>query len=224
MHIHSTPTRIDDAWLERELQLEREQGGCFDVPIDQVQRYSTPCGPPAPKWPPCVDCGRLTPRTAGRRLRWPGRRRYLYLCPDCLPERIERRLALPVTCRDCGETKPGEAFNIEHRPGQHPIRVPQCKDCRSWAMRKRNYGISRKQYNDLMLLQGGVCAICGEPPRTARGGRLYVDHCHATGAVRGLLCPGCNSALGKIGDDPERLRRAAAYVERGRVATRPTPM
>lgn len=41
----------------------------------------------------------------------------------------------------------------------------------------------------------------------------HVDHDHKTGVLRALLCFKCNSALGNFDDDPERMRRAARYVE-----------
>lgn len=43
--------------------------------------------------------------------------------------------------------------------------------------------------------------------------RRCVDHCHTTGKVRGILCDDCNISLGKMADDPERLKRAAVYLE-----------
>lgn len=62
-----------------------------------------------------------------------------------------------------------------------------------------------------MTAQGGVCAICGRAPRDDIS--LHVDHDHATGAVRGLLCFRCNNAVGDLEDDPAILRRAAVYVD-----------
>lgn len=58
--------------------------------------------------------------------------------------------------------------------------------------------------------QGGVCKICRRPETQRK--RLAVDHCHTTGAVRGLLCITCNAEIGHLLDDPEIIRRAADYV------------
>ena len=53
-------------------------------------------------------------------------------------------------------------------------------------------GVTDDEYLGMLEEQGGVCAICGAPPKTRR---LHVDHDHRTGAVRGLLCFRCNRAL-----------------------------
>jgi hypothetical protein len=67
----------------------------------------------------------------------------------------------------------------------------------------------------MLAAQGGVCAACGETPSPRRGKSIWnVDHDHSTGRVRGILCTGCNSAIGHLQDDPERCRKAAAYLER----------
>jgi hypothetical protein len=71
------------------------------------------------------------------------------------------------------------------------------------------YGISLERYAALVAAQNGVCAICSQPPGKRR---LAVDHCHTTKAIRGLLCVNCNTAIGKLNDDPELLRRAIAYL------------
>ena len=74
---------------------------------------------------------------------------------------------------------------------------------------RRKYGISSKTYDALLRAQGGGCAICGARPNRKR---LAVDHDHTTGKLRGLLCEGCNQALGLMADDPMRLQAAAAYL------------
>ncbi|MFJ7135810.1 endonuclease domain-containing protein [Streptomyces fungicidicus] len=53
-------------------------------------------------------------------------------------------------------------------------------------------------------------AGCRSRPKASA---VYVDHCHGAGRVRGVLCFNCNSAIGKLGDDPDAVRRAAAYLE-----------
>ena len=80
----------------------------------------------------------------------------------------------------------------------------------------RNYGLSREEHQRLLDEQNGLCAVCKLPSRRA----LCVDHCHATRQVRGLLCDKCNTALGLLGDDSERMRAAGAYADRARGAQR----
>ncbi|MEW6626562.1 MAG: endonuclease VII domain-containing protein [Pseudomonadota bacterium] len=79
----------------------------------------------------------------------------------------------------------------------------------------RLYGLTVEDYGRLLRTQGGVCAICASPePGMKRASRLYVDHCHDTGRVRGLLCRACNTMLGCVQDKPELLRAGASYLER----------
>jgi len=83
---------------------------------------------------------------------------------------------------------------------------------------KCRYGLTIKEYEDLLHAQGGVCAICKtSDPGDGKKKCFHVDHDHKTGAVRGLLCISCNMALGSFDDDPARLRVAAAYLEKARV-------
>lgn len=122
-------------------------------------------------------------------------------------------------CGRCRSFKPAADFHRNARAldGLHVY----CKPCRKednsanerWrtGLLKRLYGMSREEYFDMLEKQGGVCAICDEP---SGGGRyLAVDHDHATGMVRGLLCGNCNNGLGRFKDNPARLRAAAAYLE-----------
>ena len=71
------------------------------------------------------------------------------------------------------------------------------------------YGITEAQYAMMVELQGGVCAICGRPPKTLR---LAVEHDHQTGRVRGLACFRCNRD--RIGANTvETARKVLAYLE-----------
>ena len=74
------------------------------------------------------------------------------------------------------------------------------------------YGINIEQYNDLFDAQNGRCAICGIH-QSELDKKLYVDHDHNTGVVRGLLCQKCNSALGMFCDSLDLLQSAFEYLE-----------
>ncbi len=84
---------------------------------------------------------------------------------------------------------------------------------------RRVYGLSRAEFTTLLERHGGLCGICRNPMVGLKN--LHVDHDHVTGKVRGLLCRDCNLALGIFGDNAERLRRAARYLERGRFPEAP---
>lgn len=60
-----------------------------------------------------------------------------------------------------------------------------------------NYKLTVEQYDTILAYQNGVCYAC-HCPEPVKGRRLSVDHCHATGLVRGLLCSRCNPVLGKL--------------------------
>lgn len=78
-----------------------------------------------------------------------------------------------------------------------------------------------KAWGDLLEKQNGKCAVCGrggaDPDMSNSSKRLCVDHCHDTGAIRGLLCGHCNVGLGHFQDDPELLQAAIDYLENGDV-------
>ena len=79
------------------------------------------------------------------------------------------------------------------------------------------FGLTIHQYEEMAARQNHVCACCGKPETVKRHGKLLwlaVDHCHTTGAIRALLCGHCNKGIGHFNDDPELLRKAAAYLER----------
>lgn len=138
------------------------------------------------------------------------------------------------TCPDCGETKPLDQFspNSATRSGKstycHPYqstrarashrrRTPEQVAAARAKRRRRTleegYGMTLEEFDELLDSQGGVC-ICGATRPGGQWQTFHVDHDHQTGAVRGLLCHGCNTALGLAGEDAGRLRLLAAYLER----------
>lgn len=93
----------------------------------------------------------------------------------------------------------------------------RCRACNSKASHashiKRTYDLSAEEYQALLEWQDGRCYICRQVPRARR---LAVDHDHATGAVRGLLCAndewGCNMTLRRLLHDPEAGQRLLEYA------------
>ena len=71
------------------------------------------------------------------------------------------------------------------------------------------YGITLEEYNRMAEAQGGLCAICQEKPD-----KLFIDHCHHTGKVRGLLCIKCNSGIGLLRDSAAVVENALAYLRK----------
>lgn len=79
----------------------------------------------------------------------------------------------------------------------------------------RNYGITHEEYNQRLTAQNGVCALCGNPETVMQNGKLRplaVDHCHATGRVRGLLCAKCNVGLGAFNDDADVMIQGVPWI------------
>lgn len=91
---------------------------------------------------------------------------------------------------------------------------PEGLKYRDWVSSLRsNYGMTVGEYELLETAQHGTCAICRQPETVHV--HLSVDHDrqHDKTAIRGLLCGNCNRGIGCLGHDPERLRRAIAYLE-----------
>lgn len=81
---------------------------------------------------------------------------------------------------------------------------------------KRKYNLERKEYEEMLALQKGLCKICGKTECRRRNGkisRLHVDHDHETGKIRGLLCAKCNTSIGKL-NSVELLQAAIDYLIR----------
>ena len=75
--------------------------------------------------------------------------------------------------------------------------------------KKLGIDISEQEYQNKLLSQNGVCAICMRPPSKSI---LAVDHCHTTGKIRKLLCTNCNLALGLLKDSTDITKRALEYL------------
>lgn len=114
-------------------------------------------------------------------------------------------------CPTCTQDKPKSAFSRDSYAVSGLS--SSCRECKGHRARLSKYGLSQQDYKDLVEGQKGVCWICSRPPPL---GVLQVDHCHASGKVRGLLCGPCNRALGMFDDDLDRLKAAIRYLKRKR--------
>ena len=132
--------------------------------------------------------------------------------------------------------KDPEGFLLRHREGTRRHRARHLEKClarhREYerARRKNNadalarkdaarrVGISVEAYDAIVAESQSLCAICGNPEtRKFRGKtkRLAIDHNHATGAVRGMLCHSCNTMIALSNESPGVLLRAAEYLMSG---------
>lgn len=136
------------------------------------------------------------------------------------------------TCTGCKKLKPRTDFY--GHPATRSKLHSRCKECfksslktsrlnpdhkKRWAeyqwrsVLRRLYGIEQEDYENFLLAQNNICAICGNNTGSARTSKLHVDHDAETGKVRGLLCSQCNNGLGRFHDSPDLLRKAANYIE-----------
>lgn len=140
----------------------------------------------------CSNCGVDFIRT--------GKRGSFALCPECA--------TIGAFCRRCEQFKPLDRFWV----GQKTARL--CNDgCARDAMREKTLGLAPGTLPEVLRKFKECCAICGATETPGKRASLHVDHCHRTGAIRGLLCGPCNLGIGKFNDDPELLLAAAAYLQ-----------
>jgi len=132
-----------------------------------------------------------------------------------------------LKCKTCGEPKALDEFRV-HKESLSG-RGSSCKQCESKKSREeygsdilksreysvcKSFNITPVQYR--MFMDVNNCQLCGrefkpisESYRTNRN----IDHCHETGKIRGVLCNGCNVALGNLGDTVEGLEKAITYLK-----------
>ena len=118
-------------------------------------------------------------------------------------------------CNICGLKK--ESLDFHKCSASPDGLLSECKVCVKLRHIARSYGITPKQYADLMESADHCCQICGRHASHFQHG-LHVDHIHGISgpeSVRGVLCPMCNKSIGGFQDNPDLMRRAADYVEQG---------
>lgn len=113
-----------------------------------------------------------------------------------------KKLTNRPSCRGCGDDIP---------PERRGNAIYCSEDCKQRSRRHETYGLTRQGLQAL-LAQHELCAVCGTDEWGKKGPQ--VDHCHATGRVRGVLCTSCNTGLGHFRDRVDLLEAAIVYLRR----------
>lgn len=137
-------------------------------------------------------------------------------CETAIPETLSRGLARKYCSQECARLGAQRSRRIINAKWQKANPEAHRATATKWAAnnprkllatRLRKYDLSPMDYEAMYTSQNGACRICNDLAT------LVVDHCHATGNVRGLLCNRCNLMMGGFGDNAELLRKAADYLE-----------
>src|SRR5689334_8320610 len=109
----------------------------------------------------------------------------------------------------CGECKRARQ-RIDRKTKRYLRRRPSAEQKRAYDSRHK-FGVAINE-SDILLAQNGKCAIC----LAEFGDKLkpQLDHSHATGKIRGLLCRNCNLGIGLFRDNPEFLNSAREYLSK----------
>lgn len=136
---------------------------------------------------------------------------------DCFHTVLRGKYGVAAKCKDCVNLDARERYknNPDHRKAIMRKSHMKNPTARRNVLLKHCYGISLREYNELLLKQDYKCVTCGIT-QFAIGRDLDVDHCHQTSKVRGLLCNPCNLALGLVKDNVEILRDMIKYLEDSR--------
>ena len=130
---------------------------------------------------------------------------------------VRERVEVPEGHKFCPGCRAVKLRTEWHRRTSSPDGLNvYCKACSKNRSRrdylKRTFGLTPHELDSMIEMQGGVCALC------RRGQPEHIDHDHASGRVRGVLCGPCNMGLGLFKDDPKRLSAAIEYLYRDRFA------
>jgi len=134
----------------------------------------------------------------------------------CVVLRTEKPSIWIVRCKYCGKEHEQNSREIQKNAKNRECELFKPHNWtgfeREDAIMRRQYGISMEEFDELLEFQGGGCAICSKPIDELRR-RMNIDHDHKNGKVRGILCSGCNTGLGHLGDNIEGLKKALYYLE-----------
>jgi hypothetical protein len=148
-------------------------------------------------------------------------------CPKCKEEKlfsdfgkdITKKIGLTSYCKLCAASN--RKLNYAKNPNKEKKKLMEYYNSNKEKFReyslKSLYGASIENYKEMQTQQGHMCKICKTHESNLKR-KLFIDHCHETGKVRGLLCQYCNTMLGNAKDNMLVLQSAINYL-----ANKPLP-
>jgi hypothetical protein len=216
-------------------------GPCLVDGCERPRRSRGLCGPHYDRGitrTQCPACSGTMKKTSG-------------VCETCHRAAIAAQLPTAKTCRQCERTLSIDAFGLRKGAGGSAKWRSRCRECEAADARLRAKNAHRDRSKERLSTpylglrayakKLGIpwveiverypadnrCEVCRRTPEEANPGgryvRLSLDHCHETGVLRGFLCGPCNSGIGYLGDAPERLKAALAYLLKGSAPAPPVP-
>lgn len=130
-------------------------------------------------------------------------------CYACATEKEDRDFypnkakkdGLSTECKTCSRSKASKY----HHTNTSKVRN---------SNRLRRYGVDEKTYLSMLVQQDNKCCICKQSAADSPKGILFVDHCHSSGKVRGLLCHHCNLVIGHAKDSIDTLEQSIVYLRK----------
>ena len=142
-------------------------------------------------------------------------------CPRCEQDKFfsafgkdkTKKTGLSSYCLDCA--KANRKINYAKNPKHEKRKLTEYykankEQFRSYSL-KSLYDLSAETYKEMLAQQNSSCKICKTHENNLKR-KLFVDHCHETGKVRGLLCQSCNTMLGNAKDNVLVLQSAINYL------------
>ena len=142
-------------------------------------------------------------------------------CPRCEQEKFSsafgkdksKKTGLSSYCLDC--VNANRKIHYAKNPAKEKHKLTEYykfnkEKFRAYSL-KALYGVSAEKYKEMQAQQGHMCQICKTHESNLKR-KLFADHCHETGKVRGLLCQYCNTMLGNAKDNVLVLQSAINYL------------
>jgi len=143
------------------------------------------------------------------------------ICPKCKEEKLllefgkdkTKKLGVSSYCSVCAAENRLKNYRKDSNEEKKKLKSYYAKNkaaFRNYSL-KALYGLSSEQFEAMKIGQNHACKICQTHESNLKRG-LFVDHCHETGRVRGLLCQSCNTMLGSAKDSTLVLQAGVAYL------------